>query len=111
VATRKTGSRKIVVDGVAYRWRIRQRATYSQADYGSGTLHVAVESDVQPGRVLVLLTDRPHPKDWGNKAVVPVTPSDIAGWIRQAIRAGWVPSEAGPQFHLRVSDSSVERTA
>jgi hypothetical protein len=52
VATRKTGSRRLVVDGVAYRWRIRRRATYSQADYGSGTLHVVVELAEQPGAEL-----------------------------------------------------------
>ena len=109
MANRKTGSRRIVVDGAAYRWRIRHRATSFQVDYGSGTLHVAIESDEQPGTVLVLLTDRRHPKDWDTRPVLPVTPSDIAGWVRQAIRAGWVPSEPGPQFHLRLSGSSIER--
>jgi hypothetical protein len=101
MAVRKAGSRRIVVDGVAYRWRIRRRATNGQADYGSGTLHVAVEPDGQPGSVLVVLSDRPHPKNWGTKAVVPVTPSDVAGWIRQAGRAGWLSLEPGPQFLLR----------
>ena len=49
MATRKIGSRRIVVDGIAYRWRIRKRATYSQADYGHGKLHVAVELAERPG--------------------------------------------------------------
>jgi hypothetical protein len=98
VATRKTGSRRLVVDGVAYRWRIRRRATYSQADYGCGTLHVVVELAEQPGAVLVLYTDRPHPADWGTRRVVPVCPSDVAGWVREAVAAGWESSRAGPQF-------------
>jgi hypothetical protein len=85
MAIRKTGSRRIVVDGKAYRWRIRHRATYSQTDYGSGTLHVVIESAEHAGAVLVLLTDRPHPKDCVPRTLNPVTPSDVAGWIRQAI--------------------------
>jgi hypothetical protein len=98
VATRKTGSRRLVVDGVAFRWRIRHRATYSQADYGSGTLHIAVELAEEPGAVLVLYTDRPHPADCGTKRVVPVRPSEVAGWVRTALGAGWVPSQPGQQF-------------
>jgi hypothetical protein len=101
MATRKAGSRKLVVDGVTYRWRIRRRATKLQSDYGHGTLHVAVELAEQPGAVLVLYTDRPHPAYWGTKHVVAVRPSDVANWIREALSAGWLPSEPGPQFSLR----------
>ena len=105
MATRKTGSRRLVVDGVSYRWRIRRRATYSQADYGYGTLHVAVELAEQPGAALVLYTDRPHLADWSTRQVVPVRPSDVARWVRAALSAGWVPSQPGPQFlHRPVSD-------
>jgi hypothetical protein len=109
MAIRKTGSRRIVVDGVEYRWRIRRRATYSQIDYGSGTLHVAIESAEQAGAVLVLITDRPHPQDCVPRRLMPATPSDVAGWVRQAIRAGWMPSKPGPQFSLRLSVSSIKR--
>ncbi len=35
--------------------------------------------------VLVILTDRPHPQCWGTNEVRPVTPSDAAQWIRQAM--------------------------
>ncbi|HEY1188031.1 MAG TPA: hypothetical protein VGE74_10260 [Gemmata sp.] len=100
MATRKTGSRLLVVDGVTYRWRIRKRATHSQADYGCGTLHVAVELAEQPGTVLVLHTDRPHPADWNTRQVVPVRPADVVGWVREALTAGWVPSQPGSQFIL-----------
>ena len=50
MAMRKRGSRRIVVDGAAYRWRIRRRATLCQADYGNGTLHVGVESCPRPAK-------------------------------------------------------------
>jgi hypothetical protein len=101
VATRKTGSRRLVVDGVVYRWRIRKRATNLQADYGWGMLDVAVELAEQPGAVLVLFTDRPHPSDWNTRQVVPIRPANMAGWVREALAAGWVPSQPGPQFIQR----------
>ena len=98
MATRKTGARRLVVDGVAYRWRIRKRKTNIQVDYGCGTLHVAVELAEQPGAVLVLYTNRPHPANWSVDKVLPVRPSDVAGWVREALAAGWTPSQPGPQF-------------
>ena len=104
MATRKTGSRRIVVDGVAYRWRIRRKATSMQADYGTGRLHVAVERADDPGALLVLFTDRPHPQDWSTRQAAPVRPSDVAGWIRQALRAGWTAGESGRQFRLHVRE-------
>jgi hypothetical protein len=110
VATRKAGSRRLVVDGHAYRWRIRRRATYTQIAYGYGTLHVAVHLEEDPGAVLVLYTDRAHPKDCFPRPIVPVRPSDIAGWIRQAIRAGWMPSKHGAQFQAWVVGTSLERS-
>ena len=111
MATRNSGSRQLVVDGVAYRWRIRKRATYGQSDYGCGKLHVAVELAEKTGSVLVLFTDRPHPADWGAKEVVPVRPSDVAMWVREALAAGWVPSRSGPQFIHHPVKHSVQGPA
>jgi hypothetical protein len=103
MATRKAGSQNLVVDGVVYRWRIRRRATFLQSDYGHGTLHVAVELAERPGAVLLLNTQRPHPADWGTKHVTPVRPSDVARWVREALVAGWLPSQPGPQFRIVTS--------
>jgi hypothetical protein len=61
------------------------------------------------GAVRVLDTDRLHPASWSDERRVPVTPSDIAGWVRQATRAGWTPSEPGPQVRLPVQVTSVWR--
>src|SRR5262245_10666971 len=121
MATRKTGSRRIIVDGTAYRWRVRQRGTRRQADRGirpapppvsdprdgpgSERLHVAVELAAAPRSVLVVYTAHRHPGhfDTGPWEVVPIRPADVAGWIREALRAGWAPGENGPQFRLRVA--------
>ena len=109
MAARKVGARRIVADGRSYRWRIRHRATNFQADYGVGSLHVTIESLEQSGSVLVLLTDHPHPSDWGTAEVIPVTPSDIAHWIRSAIQAGWIPQQPGPLTTLRVIGPTAVR--
>ena len=109
MATRKAGSRRLVVDGRVYRWRIRRRATRCDTDYGNGTLHVAVQLNEDPGALLLLITDRPHPKDCVPKPIVPVRPSDVAGWIREAIHVGWAPATPGPQFRARVVGSMVTR--
>ena len=103
MAIRKTGSRRIVVDGVPYRWRVRHRGTYSQTDYGIGTLALAVESADAAGSVLVVMTDFPHPHDvfTSPEQVRPVRPANVAGWVREAIEAGCAPAEPGPQFFFR----------
>jgi hypothetical protein len=98
MAAPKSGSRRIVVDNVVYRWRIRRRATYLQSDYGSGKLHVSVELFARSGAVLVLHSDRPHPADWSTERVEPVCPADVAAWIRLALQIGWEPTVSGPQF-------------
>src|SRR5690606_2957094 len=49
----KTGSRRIVVDGTPFRWRVRSRPTYCQGNAWS-PLTVAVEREAG-GAVLVLV--------------------------------------------------------
>jgi len=111
MAIPKTGSRPISVDGVEYRWLIRRKATYGQSDYGVGRIHVAVEHAKAPGTTLVLFTDRPHPKDWATREVHPVTPSDVANWIRKAIELGWVPTAKGAQLRFRARGDQLEAAA
>lgn len=95
------GSRQITVDNELYRWLIRRKATYSQTDYGNGTLTVAVQHQTAiSGSTLVIRTSRPHPKDWGTEEVIAITPKDVAEWIREAQRQGWEPKKPGAQFVL-----------
>jgi hypothetical protein len=105
----KKGTRKIIVDGEPFIWLIRRQATYTQADYGCGNLHVAVEHTQKRGSVLVIITDRPHPQCWGTKEVKPVTPSDVAEWIRQAVQLGWQPSAIGNTFKVRIAGGCAEK--
>lgn len=105
----KKGTRKIIVDGEPFIWLIRRQATNMQADYGCGNLHVAVQHAQKPGSVLVILTDRPHPQCWGTKEVRPVTPSDTAQWIRQAMQFGWQPQLPGITFEVRIAGLFMEK--
>jgi hypothetical protein len=109
MALPKGGSRKISVDGTTYCWRIRRKATQLQADYGIGRIHVAVQLATEPGTTLILFTDRPHPKDWGTTKVIPITPSDVINWVRQAIELGWRPATHGAQARFRVRDNALEK--
>ena len=105
----KKGTRKIIVDGQPFIWLIRRQATNMQADYGCGNLHVAVQHAQEPGSVLVIMTDRPHPQCWGTNEVRPVTPSDAAQWIRQAMQFGWQPHLPGITFEVRIAGLFMEK--
>lgn len=105
----KKGTRKIIVDGEPFIWLIRRQATNMQADYGCGNLHVAVQHAQEPGSVLVIITDRPHPQCWGTNEVRPVTPSDAAQWIGQAMQFGWQPQLPGITFEVRIAGLFMEK--
>ncbi len=99
----KKGTRKIIVDEESFLWLIRRKATYSQECESCGNLHVAIEHAQKRGSVLVIITDRPHPQGLSPaNEVKPVTPSDVAQWIRQAIQLGWPPRAIGNTFKVQI---------
>jgi hypothetical protein len=95
----RKGSRRIVVDGTAYRWRLRGRPTYSQGLAWS-PCRFAVEHVDTPGMTLVVTTNQPHPGNWIGREAEPVLPSNVAMAVRLALREGWTPAVPGPVFHL-----------
>ncbi|MGB7712832.1 MAG: hypothetical protein WBL95_25395 [Microcoleus sp.] len=103
----KQGTRKIIFDGESFLWLIRRQAIYTQENCGN--LHIAVEHAEVPGSVLVILTDRPHPQCWGTNEVKPVTPSDAAQWIQQAVQLGWQPQRSGIPFEVRIAGGRAEK--
>ena len=106
----KKGTRKIIVDGQPFIWLIRRQATNMQADYGCGNIHVAIQHAEKPGSVLVILTDRPHTQGLTpTNEVKPVTPSDTAQWIRQAVQLGWQPQLPGITFEVRIAGLFMEK--
>ena len=101
MAMYKKGARKISVDGVLYRWRIRGRPTYAQR-VGESNLSVAVEPVVEQGSVTTLVVDAAvlHPSASIEKTTASVTPATIAAYIRQALKQGWKPLQKGAAFTL-----------
>ena len=105
----KKGTRKIIVDGQPFIWLIRRQATNMQADYGCGNLHVAVQHAEEPGGRVSYHHHRHHPQCWGTNEVRPVTPSDAAQWIRQAMQFGWQPQLPGITFEVRIAGLFMEK--
>ncbi|PWI11440.1 hypothetical protein DIZ27_05185 [Streptomyces sp. NWU339] len=95
----RKGSRRIVVDGTAYRWRLRGRPTYFQGMAWSPCTF-AVERADAPGAVLVVTTNQPHTSNWIGREAEPVLPSGVAAAIRLALREGWTPTTSGSAFHI-----------
>ena len=109
MALLKRGSRRIVVDGTAYRWRLRGRPTYDQGLCASPCTY-AVERAGGQGAVLVVMTDQPHPGNWIGRRAQPVLPSDVSRAIHTALAGGWRPDHPGSAFHLDQSAGFVQWT-
>jgi hypothetical protein len=95
----RKGSRRIVVDGTAYRWRLRGRPTYFQA-LAWTPCTFAVEQADTPGMMLVVTTNQPHLSNWFGREATPVLSSGVAQAIHLALREGWTPTAQGSAFHL-----------
>ncbi|WP_436775000.1 hypothetical protein [Yinghuangia sp. YIM S09857] len=102
MALAEKGSRRIVVDSVVYRWRLRRRPTYCQG-VGWTPCSYAVEREGVSGTVLVVRTDKAHPGNWIALPRVPVLPSEVARTIRLALSRGWDPQASGAPFILDLS--------
>ncbi|MFD7548531.1 hypothetical protein ACFV0R_26995 [Streptomyces sp. NPDC059578] len=95
----RKGARRIVIDGTAYRWRVRSRPTYLQALAWTPCAFAVELADV-PGSTLVVTTDRPHPSNWLGHETSAVLPADVAEAVRIALRKGWTPTMPGSPFRL-----------
>lgn len=63
MAIGRKGSRRIVVDGTTYRWRLRRRPTYDQALCDRPCTYAVQHAD-NPGTILVVITNQPHASNW-----------------------------------------------
>ncbi|SHE58004.1 hypothetical protein [Streptoalloteichus hindustanus] len=106
MALPRKGSRRIVVDGVVYRRRLRGRPTYDQGS-GMSPCTYAVEDGERPGTTLVVTTNQVHPSNWVGGVAVPVRPADVADSIRAALARGWTPTKHGSPFLLDRSEGFV----
>lgn len=89
----RKGSRRIVVDGMAYRWQFRVRPTYFQGLAWSPCTFADA-----PGTTLVVTTGEPHSSNWLGREATPVLPSAVAAAVWLALCAGWTPRAPGSMF-------------
>ncbi|GAA3009255.1 hypothetical protein [Streptosporangium longisporum] len=106
VAIPKKGSRLISVDGAVYRWRIRHKPTYSQAN-SWGSLTYAVEPAEGQGRILLVELPCSRPDAWYGERTMTVRPALVAATIRRALDRGWDPSQTGSAFTLNLTEGDL----
>lgn len=102
----KKGSRLIAVDGVTYRWRIRRKPTYCQAN-SWGPLTFAVEAADGPGRVLLVSLPCSRPDAWLGERAMAVRPALVSATIRRALNHGWAPHQTGNALTLSLTEDDL----
>ena len=103
MAISKKYSRRIVVDGVAYRWRIPPEVEYDQTGH-DGLLIVNVWLEENAGQILRLHgSSHPMRNEASPEAVI--TPRRVAEGIRAALRAGWQPTIPSRYFRFDLPPS------
>ncbi|MEU3189391.1 hypothetical protein ABZ686_01830 [Streptomyces sp. NPDC006992] len=101
MALNKKGSRRITVDGIEYRWRIRRKPSYMQGlCWTPMTYAVEAASGSQPGTILIVTSDQAHSSNWVCVETEPMRPAHVAASIREARAQGWDPTHSGSPFQL-----------
>jgi hypothetical protein len=93
VAISNKHSRRIVVDGVQYRWRVPPAVVYDRYIVAN------VWRECASGQHLRLIGGYPFSEYYPTE---PMTPKLVAEGIRRALAAGWNPDEPGQPFLLRI---------
>lgn len=107
MAANKRGSRRIVVDGVGYRWKFPRWRTDQEEDH-PGVWAVAERVEPEGSQLLLVFPQRHHMSGPHAQQGRPVLPSDIAAGIRAALDAGWRSDRPGSQFRWRVAEQDAE---
>jgi len=96
MAVPKRGSRRIIINGITYRWYIRSKPSYGQGSAWSNlTAGVSLESG---GGTLLIDFTEPRPDAWLDPSTHMVTPAQVSAAIRKALVQGWQPDSGGGTF-------------
>lgn len=101
MALAKKGTRRILVDGVEYRWRISKK--HWCCDFEGATMGYVAQDATNPGTTLVVETGRPARLNPNLLPTEVVLPREVAAGIRAARSRGWTPSSNGSPFKLNLS--------
>lgn len=107
MALARKGSRRIIVGGVEFRWKVRGRPTYPQLE-GESRLFFAVQQVGRSGARLVVTLPCAHPSNAVGLPAGVVLPRTVAAAITRAMAEGWRPFEPGPEFMLELDRSAVQ---
>ena len=110
MAILRKGSRKIEVAGHHLIWRIRQKASYSQALAWS-PMTIAVAAASGRGSKLILELDVTRPDSWQLPSAASVTPAAVAHLVSQALSDGWQPEVNGNSVVRKVTLDQSDATA
>jgi hypothetical protein len=86
----KKGSRLLTLDGVAFRWTVRRKPSYCQANAWTPLTFAVEQADVH-GAILIVSLPAAHPRNWMGARTMAVRPRTIAKAIRQGLSSGWRP--------------------
>jgi hypothetical protein len=100
MAIPKKGSRKIIVNEIEFRWRVRWKPTDSQAVCDSN-MTAAIEFYENPQSVLSVEFPWVRYDAWFGVAEQPITPKIIEICIKNALAQGWKPNEKGKTFVIK----------
>lgn len=106
MAIARRGSRRIVVEGAAYRWTLRRRPTAGQRS-GETPLVVAIAAEAGEGPALIVRLPRAHPGNRVGRRTEAVTPAEVAALIRAGRRSGWEPTRPGRAVELALQTRVV----
>lgn len=101
MAIASKGSRRIVVDGQAYRWTLRPRPTYAQG-LGAPLSFAVQQAGAGEGQVLHVVAAAARSDRWLGEPVATIAPAQVAAAIRLGLAAGWAPASPGSAFELRL---------
>lgn len=94
------GSRRVEVNGVPYRFRIRKQPTRAQA-VDRAPMRLSVCRDGPDARsVLVVNLRVTRPDNWLSPHQTAVKPAMVREMIARALAAGWAPEGDGSPFLL-----------
>lgn len=102
MALSKKGSRRVIVDGEQYTWKVRRRPTYDQG-LAHGPLTFTAEKSGATGSILVVDTKAARPDNWVLAPSMTITPAYVAESIREAIKRGWLAEQKSSPFNLEFS--------